>query len=114
MDEVEKWYEDYLQLLYRYIELKLNPELSGTSWHNAKIEFLFSVPTTWKPQTVEKFREITERAGFGRVWSHKVNIGLTEAEAAAVHTSVEAPGIFEVRVYRLTLEWFILQQHRLM
>ena len=64
MKEVEKWYEDYLRLLYRHIEFKLNPELLRTSWHNAKIEFIFSVPTTWKPPTVEKFRAVAERAGF--------------------------------------------------
>lgn len=101
MDEVEMFYEDYLRLLYTHIEFKLKPELSRTSWHNAKIEFIFSVPTTWKPPTVEKFRAITKRAGFGTAWGHKVSIGLTEAEAAAVHTSVEASGIFEVCVIPL-------------
>lgn len=95
MVEVEKWYEDYLGLLYKHIEFKLNPELS-TSWHNAKIEFIFSVPTTWNPPTVERFRSIAERAGFATARSHNLSIGLTEAEAAAVHTSVEAAGIFKV------------------
>lgn len=113
MDEVEKWYEDYLRQLYRYIEFKLNPELSRTSWHNAKVEFIFSVPTTWKPPTVEKFRSITKRAGFGTVWSHTLTIGLTEAEAAAVHTSVEASGIFEVCVCMLEARSFLYKQHRL-
>ena len=101
MDEVEMLYEDYLRLLYAHIEFKLKPELSRTSWHNAKIEFIFSVPTTWKPSTVERFRAITKRAGFGTAWGHKLSIGLTEAEAAAVHTSVEASGIFEVCVIPL-------------
>ena len=96
MGEVEKLYEDYLRLLYKHIEFKLKPDLLRTSWHNANIEFIFSVPTTWKPPTVEKFRSIAQRAGFGTMWSHKLSIGLTEAEAAAVHTSVEASGIFEV------------------
>lgn len=95
MKEVEKWYEDYLRLLYTHIEFKLNPELLR-KWHTAKIEFIFSVPTTWKPPTVEKFRAIAERAGFGTVWCHTLSVGLTEAEAAAVHTSVEASGIFAV------------------
>ena len=96
MDEVEKWYKDFLTRLYRHIEFKLAPELSRTSWHNAKIEFIFSVPTTWKPSTVERFRVITNEAGFGSAWNHTTSIGLTEAEAAAVHTSTGEPGIFNV------------------
>ena len=102
MKEVEKWYEDYLRLLYRHIEFKLSPELLRTPWHNAKIEFIFSVPTTWKPPTVENFRALAERAGFGTAWSHTLTVGLTEAEAAAVHTSVEASGIFAVGIDLLT------------
>lgn len=66
-------------------------------WADAQIEFIFSVPTTWKPHpTVERFRSITERAGFGRYPNHKSVIGLTEAEAAAVHMSRESPAIFKV------------------
>ncbi len=95
--EVEKWYEDYLRLLYRHIEFKLSPELSGTTWQDGRVEFLFSVPTTWKPETVESLRSIAQQAGFGRGNNHSISIGLTEAEAAAVHTSIEASGIFKVR-----------------
>lgn len=68
-------------------------------WEDARIEFIFSVPTTWKPHpTVERFRSITARAGFGRYPNHKSTIGLTEAEAAAVHMSRESPAIFRVRI----------------
>ncbi len=97
IDDVEKWYEDYLRLLYRHIEFKLSPELSGIAWQDARIEFLFSVPTTWKPEIVENLRSIAQRAGFGCGNKHLMSIGLTEAEAAAVHTSIEASGIFQVR-----------------
>ncbi|EON62947.1 hypothetical protein W97_02173 [Coniosporium apollinis CBS 100218] len=98
MTEVQKWYEDYLRALYQHIEFKLSAELSGTNWQNARIEFLFSVPTTWTPHpTVENFRSIAQRAGFGRYPNHVLRIGLTEAEAAAVHTSTEASGIFRER-----------------
>ena len=95
--DVEKWYEDYLRLLYRHIKFKLSGELSRTSWQDARIEFLFSVPTTWKPETVENAKAIALRAGFGSGQNHSVIMGLTEAEAAAVHTSIEASGIFAVR-----------------
>jgi hypothetical protein len=103
MGEVKKWYEDYLRLLYRHIEFKLSSELSRTSWHDARIEFRFSVPTTWEPQTVQLFRSIAERAGFGQAPKHSTSIELTEAEAAAVHTSMEASGIFGVCRCLITL-----------
>lgn len=93
--EVEKWYEDYLGKMYEYLTFKLGGELSGTKWESGRIEFIFSVPTTWPViPTVENFKNIVRRAGFGQHKNHSVTIGLTEAEAAAVHVSTEAPGIF--------------------
>ncbi|OCK81384.1 hypothetical protein K432DRAFT_434183 [Lepidopterella palustris CBS 459.81] len=95
--EVEKWYCDYFKLLYQYIENRLRGELAS-QWEDANIEFIFSVPTTWKPNpTVERFRSIISRAGFGKSPSHTAVIGLTEAEAAAVHTARESPAIFKER-----------------
>ncbi|KAL2068019.1 hypothetical protein VTL71DRAFT_16117 [Oculimacula yallundae] len=92
---VEKWYHDYFLYLYQYISTKLQMEIPAR-WEDAHIEFIFSVPTTWKPHpTVERFRSITERAGFGRHPNHRSIIGLTEAEAAAVHMSKESPAIFQ-------------------
>ncbi|KAL8953632.1 MAG: hypothetical protein Q9222_000518 [Ikaeria aurantiellina] len=95
IEEVEHWYEDYHRVLYRHIEFKLSPELSGTPWHNAYVEFIVSVPTTWAPHVVERYRGILERAGFAQCRNHTLSMGLTEAEAAAVHTSLEAAGIFK-------------------
>ncbi|KAF2841345.1 hypothetical protein M501DRAFT_1029446 [Patellaria atrata CBS 101060] len=95
--EVERWCEDYLRRLYQHIEFKLGPELQSTTWQNARIEFITSVPTTWSPPIVENFRQMLERAGFGELYNHKLSVGLTEAEAAAVHTSTEASGIFRER-----------------
>lgn len=96
IEEVERWYEDYLKLLYKHIEHKLSSELAGQQWHNAKIEFIFSVPTTWPPAVVERYRSTVENAGFAQCRNHCLIIGLTEAEAAAVYTALEAPGIFKV------------------
>ncbi|KAF2024035.1 hypothetical protein EK21DRAFT_12821, partial [Setomelanomma holmii] len=93
--EVEKYYADYFQFLYRTTEARLKGELASR-WEDAKIEFIFSVPTTWKPiPTVERFRKIISLAGFGSYASHTATIGLTEAEAAAVHTARSMPGIFQ-------------------
>lgn len=97
--EVEKYYTDYLRLLYRHVETKLGPEIQGATWQQAKIEFVFAVPTTWSPTVVETFRTVIYRAGFGSWPGHNVSMGLTEAEAAAVHTSIEASGIFKVSRY---------------
>jgi hypothetical protein len=81
--------------MYEYLAFKLGSEISGSDWPNARIEFIFSVPTTWPVvPTVEKFKTIVGRAGFGQYLHHTVTIGLTEAEAAAVHVSTEAPGVF--------------------
>jgi hypothetical protein len=97
MDIVEHYFLDYLGSLYKHIEYKLTAELpQGKSWSTARIEFIFSVPTTWQPHpTVERFRSICARAGFADNRSHSIAIGLTEAEASAVHTSTEAPGLFK-------------------
>ena len=108
--EVEKWYvfghddcsmaymyryTDYFQFLYRTIEQRLKGELAST-WEDAKIEYIFSVPTTWQPvPTVERFRRIISAAGFGSNPNHTAEIGLTEAEAAAVHTARNMPGMFK-------------------
>ncbi|KAF2101542.1 hypothetical protein NA57DRAFT_35192 [Rhizodiscina lignyota] len=96
-EEVDKWYEDYLRLLYQHIQLKLGSELPNNKpWEHAMVEFIFSLPTTWQPYpTVEKFRTIVERAGYGQHPTHSIDLGLTEPEAAAVHTSSDAPGIFQ-------------------
>lgn len=95
LQEVEMWYGDYLRKMYEYLSFKLGGELAGVGWEDARIEFVFSVPTTWAPvPTVENFRRIVKEAGFGAHPGHVLEIGLTEAEAAAVHVSTEAPGIF--------------------
>lgn len=97
IEEVERWYEDYHRLLYKHIDFKLSSELSGAPWESAWVDFVFSVPTTWQPHVVERYRSIVKKAGFGQCTNHTLSIGLTEAEAAAVHTSLEASGIFRER-----------------
>jgi molecular chaperone DnaK (HSP70) len=87
-------FTDYFHFLYRMIEARLRGELANR-WEDANIEFLFSVPTTWKPiPTVERFRKVILSAGFSSSPNHTATIGLTEAEAAAVHTARNMPGVF--------------------
>lgn len=96
-EDVRYWYNDFFVALYNHIKHKLSAELLGISWAAATVEFLFSVPTTWSPQTVELFRELVGKSGFANATcaSHTITIGLTEPEAAAVHTSTTAPGMFQ-------------------
>lgn len=96
---MEKYYTDFLRFLYRHIEFKLGPEIQGATWEHAIVEFTFGVPTTWSPKVVEAFRTVIHHAGFGSWPGHTVSMGLTEAEAAAVYTSIEASGIFKVFEY---------------
>ena len=84
LQQARKWYEDYLRCLHDYLAemiLGFNPE-----WRSQKAEFIFSVPTTWKnPGMIAETKKTIENAGFGSDGAgHRVSIGLTEAEAAAV------------------------------
>lgn len=92
---MENWYTDYLKALYNHLKLQLAPTLRYGLWDHASVNFSFSLPTTWTDKNiVEKFRHITRQAGFGQRPNHTVELGLTEAEAAAVYVSTEAPGFF--------------------
>lgn len=87
--DVMNWIEDFLSFLCRHIEEVLSDRVDGPRWSMAKVVFIFSVPTTWKSfSIVEDFRACIKRAGFGRAGpKHTVEIGLTEAEAAAVYAA---------------------------
>lgn len=87
---VKHAYRDFLAFLYGYIVKTFESTnlLYGSSWRDAKIEFMFTVPTTWTALGVTNtFESLIGEAGFGRDGAdHTVSVGLTEAEAAAVHT----------------------------
>lgn len=95
-DSVEKWTRDYLSKIYENVQERLQSELPGFKWSEGKIEFLFSVPTTWSPGLVERFKLLVVQAGFGnpRLPNHTLSVTLTEPEAAAVLTSTAASGLF--------------------
>ena len=89
-------YCDFLGFLYQTIVNELRGEL-GNRWEDACVEFIFSVPTSWKPvPTIERFRTVIRRAGFGSHTNHRIEIGMTEAEAAAVYTARKFPTLFQV------------------
>jgi hypothetical protein len=93
---VKRYYSDFLQCLYSEIKRALSDNVRD--WHSAHVEFLFSVPTTWtKTSLTQEFRRIAAEAGFGRDGpNHKLEVGLTEAEAAAVYTFNSQNAIYSV------------------
>lgn len=82
-----KWYLDYFRGVHDYVAGVFSDDIPG--WKSQKVEFVFSVPTTWKnPKMVNEMEQLLRSAGFGRDGTnHRANISLTEAEAAAVQAS---------------------------
>ena len=87
MHEVNKWFQDYMAFVYRSLTNALSNE--QPRWKACKIDFMFSVPTTWKnPAMIVQIEQLVRQAGFGKDGEyHKVEITLTEAEAAAVYAA---------------------------
>ena len=86
-ESARRWYGDYLRCLHSHIE----ETFSNTypRWKSQRTEFIFSVPTTWKnPSMIAETMALIKAAGFGSDGpNHRADIGLTEAEAAAVYAS---------------------------
>lgn len=85
--QARQWYQDYLREIHDHIA----EILSGAAprWRSQKVEFVFSVPTTWKnPSMIAEIEQLLRNAGFSKDGQeHRARIGLTEAEAAAVYAS---------------------------
>lgn len=104
LEEARRYFQDYLRCLHDHIQ-----DYFSTSFHRWKTQrtaFIFSVPTTWKnPRMIAETENLIRRAGFGSTgWNHRVEIGLTEAEAAAVYASKQQ---FEVCVPQMVLKLFL-------
>lgn len=100
-EDVRAAYRDFLAFLYGYIVQTFQSTnlLYGTSWRETKVEFMFTVPTTWTALGVTNtFEALVREAGFGSDGAeHSVSVGLTEAEAAAVHTFASQSSAYVVR-----------------
>lgn len=82
-DQAMCYFRDYIGCVYRYVVDYFSR--SFPRFEGMKVEFVFSVPTTWKdPRMVEELRRGIE---LDRGRDHRAVIGLTEAEAAAVYVS---------------------------
>lgn len=87
-EQVLRFYEDYMTSLCRYIESFF--QTSTIDFYERNVEFLFSIPTTWKNPTITaNLERILANAGF-QGYNRRLKIYLTEAEAAAVNAAKEA------------------------
>ncbi|KAL8371984.1 hypothetical protein RB595_001684 [Gaeumannomyces hyphopodioides] len=82
---------DYLRQIYTHVKETVESQagLSGTGgWAGLAVEFIFSVPTTWRSQEIiNTFKDVIKDAGFGTGGpKHTAAVDLTESEAAAVAT----------------------------
>lgn len=87
LQEARKWFVDYLSCLYRAVDRHLNDTIPRYSLK--RVEFKFSVPTTWKnPAMIAEMEQLIRNSGFARDNPlHTAEVSLTEAEAAAVYAS---------------------------
>ncbi|KAL4898880.1 hypothetical protein BDW74DRAFT_126341 [Aspergillus multicolor] len=84
--DARRWFQDFITCIYKQVVENFRTSIPG--FERMRVEFIFSVPTTWKDvRMVEEIRGLIERAiGSGKSnGKHWTVIGLTEAEAAAVY-----------------------------
>lgn len=99
--DVTRWLEDYLSNIYRQIEQEISRRYTRPFWETSTVVFIFSLPTTWRSHAMieRKFKHSILRAGFGSAGpNHTVELGLTEAEAAAVYTA-DAGQLYQVGLF---------------
>jgi len=89
LDEARRWFTDYLRCIFQAIKQHFSD--SYPRWSSKSVEFLFSVPTTWKnPGMIAETENLIRQAGFAENPNYTVKISLTEAEAAAVYASKQS------------------------
>lgn len=88
--EAQTFVSDYLRQIYYHVKstVELHTGVGQQGWQSLTVEFIFSVPTTWRSQEIINiFKETITSAGFGTEGpGHSATVELTESEAAAVGT----------------------------
>ncbi|KAL2286384.1 hypothetical protein FJTKL_07147 [Diaporthe vaccinii] len=89
--QAQKFVTDYLSEVYVHVKSTIEHQTGigpFTGWKDLAVEFLFSVPTTWRSfEIINTFKEAIKNAGFGTEGPrHATTVNLTESEAAAVAT----------------------------
>lgn len=98
--QAQKFVTDYLSEVYVHVKSTIEHQTGigpFTGWTDLAVEFLFSVPTTWRSfEIINIFKEAIANAGFGTEGPrHKSTVDLTESEAAAVATIKSTAVSFE-------------------
>ncbi|KAK6441672.1 hypothetical protein LTR95_002088 [Oleoguttula sp. CCFEE 5521] len=79
-----KWYRDYMFCIREHTLGFLRD--SFPHFDRKNVEFVISVPTTWRdPGLIAQIEQHIQAAGYGQSHNERVTISLTEAEAAAVY-----------------------------
>lgn len=101
LEDARKWFQDYLRCLHDHIENYFSDAFPR--WKTQRTEFVFSVPTTWKNAgMIAETERLIKGAGYGRDGiNHRVGIGLTEAEAAAVYASQQQFEVWVQNAHRI-------------
>ena len=91
IEEVQQLLTDYLSKIYEHVKAAIQRQTVISQqrvWSDIAIEFIFSVPTTWRSlEIINLFKDVITAAGFGTEGSsHVATVELTESEAAAVAT----------------------------
>ncbi|KAI1326628.1 hypothetical protein F5Y16DRAFT_421650 [Xylariaceae sp. FL0255] len=95
VNEAQKLAVDFLREVYIHVKstVEVHTGISHSGWQHLQVEFIFSVPTTWRSQSIINiFKSCISEAGFGREGqAHVASVELTESEAAAVGTIKGSP-----------------------
>ncbi|KAK6005790.1 hypothetical protein QM012_007432 [Aureobasidium pullulans] len=95
IQEARTSFVDFMRCIYEAILVHFDE--TYPRWRTRRVEFLFSVPTTWEtPITIANTERLIKEAGFGNEPGHLAKISLTEAEAAAVYVSKQSYQIGDI------------------
>lgn len=109
VSQAQQLVTDYLRQVYTHVKSTIEHQTGigpFTGWKDWVVEFIFSVPTTWRSlEVVNTFKAAIKDAGFGTEGPrHSSTIELTESEAAAVATIKSTAITFEKDDIFLTVD----------
>ena len=85
VDDASRLVAEYLRQIYEHVRTSIE-KTTGSTWSDQKIEFVFSLPTTWDAQeTTNRFRGAVLAAGFtsDNPAKHSATLELTEAGSSS-------------------------------
>ncbi|RVX73957.1 hypothetical protein B0A52_02847 [Exophiala mesophila] len=83
-EESQRWFYDFLRSVHAHVANHFRLRIPG--WSNMRVEWVFSVPTTWRNAAfIHSLEALIRSTGFGTDGPmHSCQITLTEAEAAGI------------------------------